>query len=213
MFKLKSFLFPGIAFLCCVSFFVLVGCSKESSTNAANAPTQSHPGSNGQMPSNQASPTAAGTKFTSAYTDLKTQCKAAAKAGEGHDTPLRCDGYGGYEVRIDFSAASSHFRVQPAGDRSDEAIELAAQPVGYDVKRKIEWRLADGKPFAIIFRVDKSKGTEPTEMWWPANKTGEALMVKGLKGYERINTEVNAKDPNANEKAREVADNAYTKGR
>jgi hypothetical protein len=154
-------------------------------------------------------------KFTSAYTDLKTQCKAAAQGEpEGEDTPLRCAGYGGYEIRIDYSAASSHLRVQPAGNEAEEGIALAQQPLGYDSKHKIEWRFADGKPFAVIFRVDKAKdGVEPEEMWRPENKTGESLLVKGLKGYERIDFEVDARTPNANEKAREMADGAYAKGR
>jgi hypothetical protein len=162
----------------------------------------------------QTSPGAA-PKFSSAYTDLKTQCKPIA-AGEpqGDDMPLRCKGYGGYEVRIDFSAASSHLGVQPAGGESEERIELAMQPLNYDAKRKIEWRLAGGKPFAVIFRVDKVKdGLDPAEMWRPENKTGESLLVKGLKGYERINFEVDAKTPDANAKAREMADSAFAKDR
>jgi hypothetical protein len=154
-------------------------------------------------------------KFSSAYTDLKTQCKSIAEGeAQGDDMPLRCKGFGGYEIRIDFSAASSHLRLQPLGDKTEDSIELAEQPLNYDAKRKVEWRLADGKPFAVIFRVDKSKeGVDPSEMWRPENKTGESLHVKGLKGYEQVDFEVDAKTPNANVKARELADNAYMKGR
>jgi hypothetical protein len=154
-------------------------------------------------------------KFSSAYTDLKTQCKAVAGRGmEGEDTPLRCGGFGGYEVRIDFSAASSHLRLQAKGGGAEDSVELAQQPLDYDSKRKIEWRLAGGKPFAVIFRVDRPKdGLDPSEMWRPENRAGESLLVKGLKGYEQIDFEVAASTPNANEKARELADGAYTKGR
>ena len=155
------------------------------------------------------------TKFSSAYTDLKTQCKAIAEGeAQGDDTPLRCAGFGGYEVRIDFSAASSHLRLQPAAGRDEDSIELATQSVNYDAKRKIEWRLADGKPFAVIFRVDKPKdGLDPSEMWRPENKAGESLLVKGLKGHEQIAFEVDARTPDANGKARALADDAYAKGR
>ncbi len=154
-------------------------------------------------------------QFSSVYTDLKAQCRPIAQGeAQGDDTPLRCDGYGGYEVRIDFSAASSHLRVQLADGESEDAITLAEQPLSYDAKRKIEWRLADGKPFAVIFRVDKPKdGLDPTEMWRPENKAGESLRVKGLEGYGQIDFEVDARTPNANLKAREMADNAYLKGR
>lgn len=155
-------------------------------------------------------------KFSSAYTDLRTQCEPVAKGeAQGDDTPLRCEGYGGYEVRIDFSAASSHLRVQPKGEEAGDAIDLAAQAVSYDAKRKIEWRLADGKPFALIFRVDKSKeGLDPSETWRPENKTGESLLVKGLKGFEDIDFEVDARAAaDANAKARELADGAFLKER
>lgn len=154
-------------------------------------------------------------KFSSAYTDLKTQCKPIAKGEpQGDDTPLRCEGQGGYEIRIDFSAASSHLYVQPTACECDERVELAAQPLSYDSKRKVEWRLAGGKPFAVIFRVDKPKdGLDPSEMWRPENKAGEALLVKGLKGFERIDFEVDARGPDANAKAREMADAAYAGGR
>lgn len=156
---------------------------------------------------------ASATKFSSAYTDLKKHCKAAFKSvGEGQDMPLRCKGYGGYEIAIDYSAASSSLRVQPVGNKTDEAISLGMQPIDYSNKRKVEWRLADGKPFAVIYRVDKSKSEEPTEMWQPQNKTGEALMVKGLKGYEHINFEVDAKEADANAKARAKADAAFAGG-
>jgi hypothetical protein len=155
--------------------------------------------------------------FSSAYTDLKRECRAAFKLKKGEepqdDMPLRCRGYGGYEVHIDYSAASSHLLLQPSGDKTVEGISLGTQPLDYDQKRKIEWRLANGKPFAVIYRVDLSKGAEPETMWTPENKMGESLMVKGLKGYEHISFEVGASTPNANAHARELADAAYIKGR
>ncbi len=155
-------------------------------------------------------------RFTSLYTNLKTDCRAAIKLkkGEGlngEDVPLKCKGYDGYEVRIDYSAASSNLRVQPLGDKSDEAISLGMQSINYDQTHKIEWRFANGKPFAVIYRIDKSKSDQPEEMWRPENKTGESLMVIGLKGFEHINFEVDAKTANANVKARETADAAYAK--
>jgi len=153
-------------------------------------------------------------KFSSLYTDLKTECKAAVKlkkgeALQGDDMPLRCKGYGGYEIRIDYSAASSNLRIQPLGDKSDRAISLGMQPLDYDQKRKIEWRLANGKPFAVIYRVVKSKTEQPEEMWRSENRAGEFLVIKGLKGYEQIDLELDATTPNANVKAREMADSAY----
>lgn len=155
------------------------------------------------------------TRFTSLYTDLKTQCKAAIRLKRGEelqsDMPLRCSGYGGYEVRIDYSAASSHLRVQPVRVNSDEAINLAMQPINYDRTHRIEWRLANGKPFAVIFRIDKSKSDQPEDIWSPENKIGEALVIKGLKGFEHIDFEIDAKTADANLKAREMADAGYSR--
>jgi hypothetical protein len=152
-------------------------------------------------------------RFSSVYTNLKTECRAAfrQKKGEenGQDMPLRCKGFGGYEIRIDYSAVSSNLRVQTLGDKAGDSIQLGMQPLAYDQTRKIEWRLANGKPFAVIYRVDKSKSDQPEEMWAPQHKTGEALMVKGLKGHEDISFELDAKTPNVNTKAREMADNAF----
>ena len=157
-------------------------------------------------------------KFSSLYTNLKTECKAAIKLkrgenAEGQDMPLKCKGYGGYEVRIDYSAASSSLRVQPLGDKSDESITLGMQPLDYDQKRKIEWRLANGKPFAVIYRIVKSKTEQPEEMWRPENSAGEFLVIKGLRGYEQIDLELDATALNANVKARQMADGAYAQKR
>ena len=41
--------------------------------------------------------------------------------------------------------------------------------------------------------------------------TGGSLIVKGLKGYEHINETIKTTTPNANLKAREVADKGYSK--
>jgi hypothetical protein len=153
-------------------------------------------------------------KFSSRYSNLKTDCKAAVrvKKGEkldGQDMPLKCTGYGGYEIRIDYSAAASNLRVQPVGDKNDQAIQMGMQPLDYDQTRKVEWRLANGKPFAIIYRIVKSKTEQPEEMWRPENRAGEFLIIKGLKGFKQIDLELDGGTPNANIKAREMADSAY----
>ena len=78
-----------------------------------------------------------------------------------------------------------------------------------DWKQKTaEWRLADGKPFALIIRMYEYGGNDQCST---AGKiTGESLVVKGLKGFEHIDETVKA-GPNANLKARELADKGYLK--
>jgi hypothetical protein len=136
-------------------------------------------------------------KFTSAYTDLNTQCRDAVKeVGEGQDTPLRCKGYGGYSIYIYYSAANSWLAAETR-DRQT-SIPLTGAHLNFDREkgRKVEWRMANGKPFAVILRVEGK------------------LQIRGLKGYEQLIEEVDPKtNPNANERAREIVDKAYLAGR
>src|SRR5215213_2938642 len=177
-------------------------------------------GASGQVGAATLAPAApAGPAFTSAYTDLNKDCKGAVKeseVGEGQDMPLKCKGYGGYYISIGYSAMASHVGVQMEGDE-DSLIGLINAGIGYSDEpgRKVEWRMADGKPFAVIIRVtnyDVPKAEAAADSpYQDKYKTGETLVVKGLKGYERIDFTVDAKDPKANEKAREMADSNYAK--
>ncbi len=132
-------------------------------------------------------------KFTSVYTDLSKQCKAAFKeVGEGQDMPLNCKGYGGYKISIGYSAMYAHVVAETLDGKNN--IPLTTTQINYDMQkgRKIEWRLANGRPFAVILRVE------------------DKLLVKGLRGYEKIDYDVDAKTPNANQQARDLADKGYT---
>jgi hypothetical protein len=151
-------------------------------------------------------------KFSSAYTDLNKECKAAFKSvGEGQDMPLKCKGYGGYDIGIGYSAMSSHLSVQLVG--GEAVVSVMPQPLSYYDNKKVEWRMADGKPFAVIIRVNryKNEGSMDTDTYSEQNKTGESLLVKGLKGYEHIDGAVDARTPGANVKARQLADEQYRK--
>ncbi|MBD0373070.1 MAG: hypothetical protein ICV60_19675 [Pyrinomonadaceae bacterium] len=153
------------------------------------------------------------TQFSSVYTDLNKQCRNAFKTvGEGQDMPLICKGYGGYRIGIGYSAASSHLSVETM--KGDAVVSVTPQPLSYYDNKKVEWRMADGKPFAVIIRISLYKETGSIDMdtYSEKNKTGEVLLVKGLKGYEKIDFEVDVKTtPNPNEKARQLADENYGK--
>ncbi len=145
-------------------------------------------------------------KFTSAYTNLTSDCKTI-KGGEGTDDASDCKGAGGY--RINISAAAAVLSISAQTPDKNSSIPIATQGFEFDqTKRKIEWRLADGKPFAVIMRVAKY-GEPDEENPYLGKKTGEELVVVGLQGFEEINFKVDAKTPNANQKARELADNGY----
>ena len=148
--------------------------------------------------------------FTSSYTTL-TNCGSGMTKKEereaekhGQDIPSKCKGLAGYAVDISYSACSSNFTLT----RGDERISLGMQAIDWPQKT-VEWRLADGKPFAVIMRVYEYAGTD---LCSTAGKIkSESLTVQGLKGYEQIEGSVDARTPNANVKARELADKAFAK--
>jgi len=148
--------------------------------------------------------------FSSSYTPL-TKCGSGMTKQEereaekhGSDIPSKCKGLAGYAVDISYSACSSSFTLT----RGEERISLCMQAIDWPQKT-VEWRLADGKPFAVIMRVYEYAGNE---LCSTAGKIkSESLTVQGLKGYEQIEGSVDARTPNANIKARELADKAFAK--
>jgi len=119
--------------------------------------------------------------------------------------PSRCKGFGGYDVFISYSACASSFSLV----KGEENISLGMQAVDWKQKT-VEWRLANGKPFAIIMRVYDYAGTNECAMG--GKIVGESLFVRGLKGFEHIDETVEVKGtPNPNVKARELADKGYAK--
>lgn len=146
-------------------------------------------------------------QFSSRYTDLKKQCKNPSPArNEGQHTSLFCQGYGGFQLHIFDAATIVQINLETLDRRI--SLPLAQQSLTYTQQvSKIEWRFADGKPFAVIMRVFKySTGGE---FPFQGKPIGESLIVKGLPGFEQIDYEVDATS-NANAKAREMADNGYS---
>jgi hypothetical protein len=152
------------------------------------------------------------TRFSSEYSAL-TKCGSGMTKQEereaekhGSDIPTKCKGYGGYYVDISYSACSSSFSLV----KGEENISLGMQ-AGNWKQKTVEWRLADGKPFAIIMRVYDYAGDEQCATG--GKITGESLIVRGLKGFE-IDETVDVKStPNPNLKARELADKGYAKAK
>jgi hypothetical protein len=151
------------------------------------------------------------TRFSSRYTAL-TKCgsgmtrKEEKEAEEhGSDIPTRCKGFGGYDVYIYYSACSSIISL----DRGEEVTPLATQAVDWKQKT-VEWRMANGKPFAVIMRVYEYAGDDQCAT---SRIIGESLIIKGLKGYEHIDATVTKGTPNPNLKARQLADKGYAQAK
>ena len=147
------------------------------------------------------------TSFTSVYTNLNKDCKTIG-GGDGQDAAYDCRGVGGYRIQNWSAAAATYYAVETP-DKKDR-IQIATQDFDYDqTKIKVEWRMANGKPFALIMRVFKYSDELKDESAYFGKKIGEELRIIGLKGFENIDFTVDAKTPNANLKARELADNGY----
>ena len=85
-------------------------------------------------------------KFTSVYSSLNKGCKTL-RGGPGTDDASLCRGPAGYEVEVYFSAATMQINAEKRG--SDKSAGLATLDLTFDDRRTtLEWRLANGKPFA-----------------------------------------------------------------
>ena len=145
-------------------------------------------------------------RFTSAYTSLGAGCKILRGEGGTDDASL-CRGLAGYQIRIYGSAAAVHIAAEKKG--TDTSISLATLNTDFDERKtRLEWRLANGKPFAIIMRVPKYGESTPEDPYF-GKVIGQELIVRGLPGYE-IDLTVDASDPRANGKARQLADRAFS---
>jgi hypothetical protein len=156
---------------------------------------------------------AAKANFTSIYTDVKRDCKTlpVAKGAEtGSDPETVCKDVGGYRIAIGYSAWGASLAAESLKNRNDTTV-LGSDYGGYGAKgEKIEWRIANGKPFAVIMRIGKYKESNDSgNPFAEENRTGSILVVKGLKGWERIDFVVDGATTDANVKARLLADQNY----
>lgn len=149
-------------------------------------------------------------KYTSVYTGLGRTCKVL-RGSNGSDDAYLCRGVGGYRVRVYSSAAATHIAAEING--TDETFPLATVSVGFDEsKTRLEWRLANGKPFAVIMRVPQYGPITDDDPYF-GEAVGQELTIQGLKGFGDLNASVGAKTAGANAKARALADKAYAQGR
>ena len=137
---------------------------------------------------------------TSVYTDLDTAggvgpgCETLeqAKEGDGEWANVRCPGPGGVWAHIDYADARDTIRVGPDGKGTK--FEGAFTSLG----PKIEWRLTDGTPTAMIVRLKRSVD----------EYSSQALTVHKIEpnGNGCLVAEVSARMPDHNAIAQEVAD-------
>ena len=152
-----------------------------------------------------AQPKAKTPTFTSSYTSLSVGCKTM-HGSNGTDDAFLCKGPAGYQIRIYYSAAATHLAAELKGKDTTFPIAMANMDFN-EAKVKAEWRLANGKPFALIIRMPKYG--DPAEGEYFGKLIGHELVVTGLLGFESLKTSIDTKTTGANALAREAADAEY----
>ena len=192
---------PRIYFLLALAFF-FVTMTLAQKKNTVNAPSAS--------------------SYSQVYSRNPKDCKDVDTnpVSEGEDVPQLCKGYGEYglyhtnavyRVNLTIQDRSRKFTVPVLAVENDKAKALE----NIAVKKfgdKIEWLVANGKPFAFILRVAYFNDTQDEQtVFKPQNKAGEFLFVRGLKGYESLQYEISVMNTafNPNEQARSLAYKFY----
>lgn len=151
-------------------------------------------------------------KFSSAYTKLNLKtCKPMVKAKNDEDeVPYFCTGYKGYKIYVN-THGIANFYIGREISKDIDSLDLDGLPVfllNAGFNQTIEWRLADGEPFAAIVRAEYDKRILPPYEPGMANE----LVVQNLRGFAPINVSIDAsKNKRANEEARRATDAAYRK--
>ena len=140
-----------------------------------------------------------GGEITSAYTKYNIdRCKRLAASAEESFGSFTCKGYGGLE----FYFAEGDLRTFMAYGAHGFEHCSAQQTFGHfnTITPTVEWRLDNGKPFAAIQRwhVSDLDDANKTESWLGVTKIEEANSCRVAIVLGSL--------PDANEKARKVAD-------
>lgn len=145
----------------------------------------------------------AASRFSSDYSDIVNDCSCMENnLAEGQDCGhFNCKDIFGYQVQKLYDGS--------ACDRGQvHIIKGATLVVSLNgVPNKVEWRIANGHPFAIIYRVKAPMELCSEETGPPMQ--GEKLVVIGLGEYSSISAQIDATTAQANKDIRSIADHAY----
>ena len=180
---------------------LLAACSPGSDSDSADAPADDTSASQTPSPSatdetsvDQQTPPEKG--YTSSYTKLDLdKCRVLDKStGEGSWIEFRCEGL--QDIPLFVSEGDGRFDVDAGIKNGDFATIGAFNEIG----DTIEWRLRDGKPFAVIFRYrDVSMGS--------GDRSVLAVETIGRDGVPGCRVaQIDGSSSNANRRAREIAD-------
>lgn len=152
--------------------------------------------------------------FTSRYTDATIPTPTEEIEIPHEDPTYYYAGISGYQIFEYSSAMTDHRNIKQVPE-SEWSISLTPDVedqfegefgTKFTFGSKIEWRYINGVPFAVIYRVGAIPINEGRNSSYSYGESHEWLLICGLKGYESIDTQVPAWQPNANERARFLAD-------
>lgn len=177
---------------------ILAGCGgAKSGANGQNATSAPAPTSdNAAAPANAAMAPPATNGVASAYTDLNlSQCQTTSEVQEGDSMSWRCPGLG--DVPLFVSTGDLRYDID-AGVSNDNFQTL---PPFNENPTRIEWRLRDNRPVAIIFRL--TLATNEQAEW----STALGVATVGMAGKPGCTIAwVDGNVPDANDVARRIAD-------
>jgi len=141
---------------------------------------------------------AAAEEISSAYTKLDPKaCKDVTPLDAGgYGGVSKCEGYDGIEVRV--AEGDLRMFVSYGADAAKQTAAEQTLPQFNTIGDTLEWRLADGNPFATILRY----------RWDSDNGEGSTLVVTKLGTTDacHVGYVTATANPNANVLARTVAD-------
>jgi hypothetical protein len=129
--------------------------------------------------------TCAQNSFKSVYTAIENFRDAfdPDSTNEGSDIPQICDGLGDYFIYDYFSGSDTYRSIDNHNDTFSVTLAPHCNCEHRVYGRKIEWRLYNDEPFAVIYRVAcyGDSALDNGSFEFKENKTGEYLIVRGLK--------------------------------
>ena len=152
--------------------------------------------------------TAAAQSNRSVYTSIgEKYCRTLKSAEAGDDGfEARCPGTGGYKLLLSEGDLRQNLTIiTPKGKEHSLELWNVVSSGFSSIGPKLEWRLANAKPVALILRYNTSEDAEAP------NKNTSYLAVAKITATEICVTDKISPGPKANEDARRAADAASTK--
>jgi len=151
-------------------------------------------------------------KFTSVHTKLNEKtCQSFREPKSDEDeVPLTCTGYKDYKIFVSTHNVASFYVGREISKDVDSwtNVELPSFVLNAGLNQVIEWRLADGEPFACIVRTEYDERILDPD----AKGTINEIVVQNLRGFAPIRFSIDAKKSKcANKEARRRADAGYGK--